>query len=330
MTKPRPINGRGLFAALTLLFIITSSGCGFSSRVNPSFSTSYDDAKVELTQMSEDPVLLNRPVVVLGGWGDPGFVPTSISKRMQLATGDTRVIAVNFLGTGGFDESARKAVREVDEAFPSDDPNQTVEVDVIGFSMGGLVARYAAIPVSETGEKKFRKRLNIKNLYTISTPHKGAELAWTAWWDPSARAMMPGSDFIVRLNRDFKENHRYNTTAYTRLQDLIVGEENAAPDGVDLWWVDNRPFQTAHGNSGTDRRFLADIARRLRSEPPLALGKPAPFPWETDVPQVQPTTVLVKNTDTDSQPSPVIAEYNASPAPSNSISPATSPTNSGG
>ncbi|QQE13150.1 hypothetical protein JD969_06720 [Planctomycetota bacterium] len=306
-----------LFALAIILSVIT--GCGFNNRVNPSFNTSYDDAKQELADMSEKPVVLKRPVVVLGGWGDPGFVPASIAKRMQLATGDQRVIAINYFGTGGFDESARKTIKAVEKNFPSEDPNETVEVDVIGFSMGGLVARYAAIPTHETGEKAFRKRLNVRNLYTIGTPHKGAAMAWTAWWDPSARAMIPGGDFIVRLNRDFKENDRYDVVAYTRLQDMIVGEENAAPEGVDLWWVDNRPFQTAHGNSGTDRRFLADIAKRLRGEPPLAIGDPAPFPWEVSpvLPEgtTPPTTVLVKKPESISSEPQVAAEYNASPAP---------------
>ena len=267
----------GLFVALVLILAFLT-GCGFNSRINPSFTLEYEEAKQQLVDMSQRPTELQRPVIVLGGWGDPGFVASSISKRMKIATGDQRIIAVNYFGTSGFDESARKTIKLVEKYFPSDDPLQTVEVDVIGFSMGGLVGRYAAMPVTETGEREWRKRLNIRTLYTISSPHKGAKVAWAAWWDKSARDMKPNSDFIKMLANDYQKHERYNIVAYTRLEDMIVGEENAAPDGVELWWVDNRPFQTAHGNSGTDRRFLADIAARLRGEPTFAMGVPAPLP----------------------------------------------------
>ncbi|MCG8551850.1 MAG: alpha/beta hydrolase, partial [Desulfobacterales bacterium] len=136
--------------ALLLLTLLLLSGCGFNHRVNPSFSLDYEDAKKQLIEMSQRPTELKRPVIVLGGWGDPGFVAASITKRMKLATGDDRVIAVNYFGTSGFNESARKTIKMVEKYFPSDDPLETVEVDVIGFSMGGLVGRYAAMPVTET------------------------------------------------------------------------------------------------------------------------------------------------------------------------------------
>ncbi len=60
----------------------------------------------------------------------------------------------------------------VDQKFPSSDPEVTTEVDVIGYSMGGLAARYAAMPATAVNLSK--RRLQIGRLFTISSPHRGA------------------------------------------------------------------------------------------------------------------------------------------------------------
>ncbi|MFC1766418.1 esterase/lipase family protein [Planctomycetota bacterium] len=63
----------------------------------------------------------------------------------------------------------------------SDDPNQTVQADVIAHSMGGLVSRYAAMEVPG------KPRLRIAHLFTIATPHQGALISIPPSPDPRAR-----------------------------------------------------------------------------------------------------------------------------------------------
>ena len=52
------------------------------------------------------------------------------------------------------------------------DDSTTYEVDVIGQSMGGLIAVYAALDDPTLG-----KRVKIRRLYTICSPLQGAKLA---------------------------------------------------------------------------------------------------------------------------------------------------------
>jgi hypothetical protein len=95
--------------------------------------------------MQADPRPLSRPVIVLGGIYDPGFVAEHVAHELrEIAAPDSRIISLTFFEIHTFDHCAQKLVDAVDHEFPTDDPQQTVEVDVVGFSMGGLVARWAA------------------------------------------------------------------------------------------------------------------------------------------------------------------------------------------
>ncbi|MEL7240483.1 MAG: hypothetical protein AAGK78_16625, partial [Planctomycetota bacterium] len=116
---------------------------------------------------------LERPVVVIGGWADPGFGATHVAKYLRKHSGDDRVIAVHPGWHLSFDAARRSVTRTIEKHFPSDDPERTVEVDVIGISMGGLIARHAAAP----GHKELGPELDAKRLFTISSPHSGARLA---------------------------------------------------------------------------------------------------------------------------------------------------------
>lgn len=60
--------------------------------------------------------------------------------------------------------------------------------------------------------------------------------------------------------------------------DRLVGTENCAPPEWVAWWVPDPPLEPAHIVAYHDRRLLADIARRLRGEPPFTVGTPAPYP----------------------------------------------------
>jgi pimeloyl-ACP methyl ester carboxylesterase len=164
-----------------------------------------------------------------------------------------------------------RLLRAVDRAFPGEDPTWTTEVDVIAQSMGGLVARYAALPPpEETG-----RRLRIARLFTISTPHRGARLAWLPTLHPLHRSMRPGSPVLQELQSACPQT-RYELYPYVGYHDLVVGREHAAPEGRTAWWVDTGPPGLAHLGAMVDPRILADIARRLRGEEPFTRARPAP------------------------------------------------------
>ena len=127
--------------------------------------------------MRAEPVELERPVVVIDGWFNYGGA-SIINRELMDLTGGEEDLFVKYhypLIFTTLESNARKIVKIVEERWPSDDPEWTTEIDAVGFSMGGLIARVAAESPREG--KKPRKRLKVKRMFTISSPHKG-----TGWW----------------------------------------------------------------------------------------------------------------------------------------------------
>ncbi len=242
--------------------------------MNPAFPLTPDDARQAWQEMAQRQEHYERPVLVLGGIYDPGFASSSIARKLREFTpDDAEVIPVGYPGFGSFESHAAKAVDYLERRFPSSSETETVEVDVIGYSMGGLVARYAAMP-TDGG----RKRLNIKRLFTISSPHRGARLAaLPLFFDSRVPCMRCGSAFLSELDADLAQG-RYELFCYARLGDLTVGARNTSPEGVDPYWVPNTPISMGHWSAAFDKRILLDIARRLRGEEPVAGPSATPIP----------------------------------------------------
>lgn len=196
--------------------------------------------------------------------------------RLRLLTGADRdrVLAISYPFRGDIDTIVPMVVDRIEARWPSDDPERTTEVDVVGISMGGLIARAA-----EAGHAldDGHKLLNINRLYTLATPHRGATLANHFRLDPAARDMKPGSEFLEWLNAEL-EHAEYDLICYARLHDGWVGATNTAPPGHDPIWLGGLAWGS-HFTITQDRRILADIALRLRNEEPIA-PEPSPPPHD--------------------------------------------------
>jgi pimeloyl-ACP methyl ester carboxylesterase len=208
------------------------------------------------------------PLVVLSGWRATPALSHALAREMRKRLGDRPVAPVSFMTTSSIESAADRLVRAVDERFPTDDAERTAEVDIVGVSMGGLVARLAAA-VGAGG-----RRLRIGTLFTLSTPHRGAKLAETITLDRAARQMKPGSAFLRALDAHERD---YELVCYARLGDRWVGATNTAPPGMDPIWVEPPRMTLSHLLVSRDPRILDDIAARLGGEAPL-LGPPSPAP----------------------------------------------------
>lgn len=71
-------------------------------------------------------------------------------------------------------------------------------VDVVGHSMGGLIARYAIDQV-QRGSADFPPYLHIEDVVTFGTPHTGSGWASGCWWSTQCNQMVPGSSFMSYL-----------------------------------------------------------------------------------------------------------------------------------
>lgn len=146
---------------------------------------------------------------------------------------------------------------------------RSTPVDVVGVSMGGLLARALA---DEDGWP-------VSRLFTLATPHRGACLADWVRADPLGASLRPGSPLFARLDA-LLDRRAYELTCYATLRDWWVGASNTAPPGMQPYWLDARNAAASlfsHFMINSDSRLLADIAARLCDQPPFARA-PSPPP----------------------------------------------------
>ena len=259
-------------------------GCHAYKRVtNPAFPITKADAEVERDRMIADPVSLERPVVIIGGYRSPFFNVDDLRTSLaEMTNGDEMMFTRKYtMLRGDIEEVAVELVAQVEHEFPDAGlDGETVEVDVVGLSMGGLVARFAADRLADTypGDLKLR----VRRLFTISTPHRGSVLAEKVPLieDRAVSDMVRGSLFLTKLDEAYEGD--YEIIPYTRLEDGVVGAVNTAPHGRHPIWVSSPQIGGSHLSVNSDLRILVDIARRLRGEEPLATeGEPLPqFEYE--------------------------------------------------
>ena len=263
-----------MFSLWQVIVAVVLLGAGCTAPTNPSFPVTVGEASAALREMEATPKRLARPVIVLGGYHDPGFGALVWREEVRRWAKDPRIIGVSFPFHRDFDQCRRDVIAAVDRAFPTSDPDATVEVDVIGTSMGGLVGRYAAV------QKPGERRLKVVRLITVSSPHRGAAWARLPALSRLHADMRGTSPFLDELERAEATTTAddYELVPYVRLGDRIVGAHNAAPAGTNAWWLPNQPLNLAHFAVNRDPRVRADVARRLRGETPLTKTPPAAVP----------------------------------------------------
>lgn len=221
--------------------------------------------------MRNNPRPLERPVAVLGGWRAWKLNALGLAERLRVLTSGRRsdFLSTSFMFHGRIEAAAASTHRRIQERWPSTNPGWSRELDIVGISMGGLVARYAHATPDHDG-----RRLRIARLFTLATPHRGAALARRITIDPASRSMRKGSPLLERIDASLTEES-IDIISYARLFDAMVGARNAAPPGHTPRWVPG-PRVLSHVLVTTELLFVVDIALRLRGEPPLDLpcGEP--------------------------------------------------------
>ena len=97
------------------------------------------------------------------------------------------------------------------------------KIDLIGFSMGGLVSRY------------YVQRLGgidrVQRLITLSSPHHGTVTAYFSL-RPGCVQMRPDSEFIADLHRDVDRLNRLNFTSLWTPFDLMILPPTSSQLGI--------------------------------------------------------------------------------------------------
>src|ERR1051325_10533415 len=137
-----------LCAVAGVVFCAAIGGCiALPSPSAPAPAVTRESAAAELSALYNRPKPLSRPVVVLSGYRTLGIHAAPLLAKVRHATSgyDQDFLLLAYPLNTDFDQLADYVVREVEKKWPGDDPKQTVPVDVVGVSMGGLVGRWAAL-----------------------------------------------------------------------------------------------------------------------------------------------------------------------------------------
>jgi pimeloyl-ACP methyl ester carboxylesterase len=258
---------RNIFRSAVVLCVSVMAGCAATdkSTTRESFVVQTEQATAYLSRQDAKRTKLDRPLVILGGFAELGLLPALMEKRLREQF-DGTIIRVTFADLTRFPDCRRRLVETLDARLGLAGETETAEVDVLGMSMGGLVAVYSAIDDPGLG-----KRVKIRRAFTIGSPLQGAKLArrWPFVMTDMHRDMIPGSALLKRIAAEKRD---YELVSYSRLGDRTVGAAYASLPGSTLHWVDNPWLSSAHVGSFWDARILGDIVRRLRGEEPFTLN----------------------------------------------------------
>jgi triacylglycerol lipase len=188
-----------------------------------------------------------NPVLLVHGLNDTGAVFYKMAPYLtQLGW---RVYDLDLLPCNGDAELnclASQVAEYVNKTFP---PNQPI--DLIGFSMGGIVSRYYVQRLGGINR--------VQRFITIASPHRGT---WVAYGSirPGCVQMRPDSEFLQDLNRDVQMLKQINFTSIWTPFDLMIvpATSSQLPIGRDVQvWTPTHPWML------TDEQSLQAVAAAL-------------------------------------------------------------------
>ncbi|MFJ8749823.1 esterase/lipase family protein [Streptomyces sp. NPDC102441] len=112
------------------------------------------------------------------------------------------------------------------------------EIDIVGHSLGGLIARYYVQRLG--GDRR------VRTLVTLGTPHGGTSAAPLAGAHPIVRQMRSGSDLIEELRRPAPNCRTRFISFWSELDRVMLPVETAGVDHPDLDAVNVRVTGIGH------------------------------------------------------------------------------------
>ncbi|MEU1192297.1 alpha/beta fold hydrolase [Streptomyces sp. NPDC005859] len=176
---------------------------------------------------TEDPPQLPTqappPVVLLHGFIDNRSVFVLL-RRSLAQHGRHRMESLNYSPlTCDIRTAAELLGRHIEEICERTGSSQ---VDVVGHSLGGLIARYYVQRLGGDGR--------VRILVTLGTPHSGTRVAPLANAHPIVRQMRPGSEVIEELSRPAPGCRTHFVSFWSDLDHLMDPLETACVDHPDL------------------------------------------------------------------------------------------------
>ena len=163
------------------------------------------------------------PVVLLHGFIDNRSVFVLL-RRSLAQYGRHRVESLNYSPlTCDIRIAAELLGRHIEEICERTGSDR---VDVVGHSLGGLIARYYV--------QRLGGDVRVRTLVTLGTPHSGTRVVPLATAHPIVRQMRPGSEVIEELSRPAPGCRTRFVSFWSDLDHLMDPMESACVDHPDL------------------------------------------------------------------------------------------------
>ena len=164
-------------------------------------------------------VTKQNPVLLVHGINDTGAVFNKMA--FYLRQQGLSVYTVDLIPNNGsevLEKLAQQVANYVNDTFEA-----AQLLDIVGFSMGGIVSRY------------YIQRLGginrVQRFITISSPHYGTIVAYGTWL-AGALQMRPHSDFLNDLNSDVEMLKQLNFTSIWTPYDLMIIPTESSQLGI--------------------------------------------------------------------------------------------------
>jgi triacylglycerol lipase len=177
-----------------------------------------------------------NPVVLVHGFKDTAARMEKMAAHLRREGREAFTVTLTpSWGQAPIEELAAQLGRFVSDSFSG-----SLRIDLIGFSMGGLVCRY------------FLQRMGgiqrVEHFIAIASPHQGSWLAWL-WRGEGCSQMRPGSEFLRDLNSDIATLDRVRFTSMWTPLDLMILPATSSRVSVGRevrLWMPAHPLMVLH------------------------------------------------------------------------------------
>ena len=152
-----------------------------------------------------------RPIFLVHGlWNNPKLFNKLIKKIKQ---DDFKLYRPHLPHKYGY-TSLRRLARDLDSKI-DELVGSEMEIDIVGFSMGGLISRFWL--------QKYNGFLRTKRFFSIGTPHLGTYTAQMipSFLMPGIAEMKRGSSLLSQLNDDLTSLEKVECTSFFTKWDLM-------------------------------------------------------------------------------------------------------------
>ncbi len=151
-------------------------------------------------------------------------------------------------GRKGIEFASANLKKQINEWF-----GETEKISLIGFSMGGVVARYY---LQELGGVS-----RVENFFSISSPHKGSYWAYFPYPTKGIKQLRPNSHFLKQLEKGEGNLKNVKLFSYWTPLDLSI-----IPSSSSYWKVaeNKKFFSLSHISIIFNRKVISEIILKLK------------------------------------------------------------------